>query len=166
MTTTLVVAGVSGSGKSTVAAELVRRTGWAHLEGDDLHSAANRRRMAAGVPLDDAARLPWLRAIAAWIGAAESAGHNAVVTCSALHRSYRDLLREGHPSVRFVLLDVPRDELQHRLGLRRDHFMPASLLGSQLATLEPLGPDEPGIRIAAAGSPAAVADRVLAACGP
>jgi gluconokinase len=163
-TVTLVVSGVSGSGKSTVAAELVRRTGWVFLEGDDLHPKSNRSRMAAGRPLDDADRLPWLRAVSDWIGGAESAGQDAVVTCSALRRHYRDLLRDGHPSVRFVELAVASDELRRRLEERREHFMPAALLDSQLATLEPLGPDEPGLRVDAAGSTAAVADAVLAAC--
>lgn len=157
--------GVSGSGKSTIAAELVRRTGWARLEGDDLHPAANRRKMAAGLPLDDSDRLPWLRAVASWIGTREVAGSDAVVTCSALRRRYRELLRAGHPSVRFVELDVDPDVLRRRLTDRRGHFMPGSLLDSQLATLEPLQPDEPGVRVRVDGPPATVAAAVLDATG-
>lgn len=160
---TLVVTGVSGAGKSTVAAELVRRTGWAFAEGDDLHPAANRAKMAAGHPLDDADRWPWLRHVAGWIGEREAAGQNAVLTCSALKRSYRDLLRAGHPSVRFVHLLAGRDLLAARLVARRDHYMPASLLGSQLDTLQPLQPDEPGVTVASDRDPAAVAALVLAA---
>lgn len=143
-TTTLVVAGVSGSGKSTVARALAARTGWAFAEGDDLHPEANRRKMAAGIPLDDADRQPWLERVAGWIGDRERAGESGIVTCSALRRRYRDLLRDGHPSVRFALLRADTDVLGARLRARTGHFMPASLLDSQLATLEPLDADEPG----------------------
>lgn len=162
MTHTVVVMGVSGVGKTSVAAEIVSRTGWAFVEGDDLHPEANRAKMTAGIPLDDADRWPWLRRIAAWIGEQEAAGRDAVVTCSALKRSYRDVLCDGHPSVRFVHLLATRELLQTRVDNRRDHFMPPSLLGSQLATLEPLGPDEPGFGVDTDRAPADVAADVLA----
>jgi gluconokinase len=164
-TVTLVVMGVSGIGKSTVAAELVTRTGWTFAEGDDLHPEANRRAMAAGRPLEDAQRWPWLRAIAAWIGGQEDAGRSAVVTCSALKRSYRDLLREGHPSVTFVHLLAPPELVDARITARRGHFMPAGLLASQLATLEHLQAGEPGIEITATGTPDDIAASVLRTLG-
>jgi gluconokinase len=162
MTHTLVVMGVSGVGKTSVAAEIVSRTGWAFVEGDDLHPEANRAKMAAGTPLDDADRWPWLRRIAAWIGEQEAAGRDAVVTCSALKRSYRDLLRDGHPSERFVHLLAAPALLQTRVDNRRGHYMPPSLLGSQLATLEPLGPDEPGFGVDTDRTPSEIAEDVLA----
>jgi gluconokinase len=162
MTRTLVVMGVSGVGKTSVAAAIVSRTGWAFVEGDDLHPEANRAKMAAGTPLDDGDRWPWLRRIAAWIGEQEAAGRDAVLTCSALKRSYRDLLRNGHPSVRFVHLLAPPDLIQNRVDNRRAHYMPPSLLGSQLATFEPLAPDEPGFGVDTDRSPTDVAADVLA----
>jgi gluconokinase len=162
MTHTLVVMGVSGVGKTSVAAAIVSRTGWAFAEGDDLHPEANRAKMAAGTPLDDDDRWPWLRRIADWIGEQEAAGRDAVVTCSALKRSYRDLLRDGHQSVRFVHLLAPPALLQTRVDNRRGHYMPPALLASQLATLQPLGTDEPGFGVDTDRSPAEVADDVLA----
>jgi gluconokinase len=165
MTVTLVVMGVSGVGKSSVAAELVRRTGWTFVEGDDLHPESNRAKMANGIPLDDDDRWPWLRRVAAWIGEQEAAGRNAVVTCSALKRSYRDLLCDGHPSARFVHLLAPPELISARITARRNHYMPPSLLESQLATLEPLQPDEPGIEVETTGDPTAVAERVLEQLG-
>ena len=162
MTRTLVVMGVSGVGKSSVAEELVERTGSVFVEGDDLHPEANRTKMAGGTPLDDADRWPWLRRIASWIGEQEAAGRDAVLTCSALKRGYRDLLRDGHPSVRFVHLLASRELLQQRVDDRRGHYMPPSLLASQLATLEPLDPDEPGFGVDTARSAADVATEVLA----
>ena len=161
--TTVVLMGVSGSGKSTVAAELVRRKGWAFAEADDFHSAANVAKMHAGQALTDVDRAPWLKAIAEWIGVHEAAHQSAVVTCSALKRSYRETLRDGHPSVWFAYLDVPAAELAARVAHRPDHFMPASLLPSQLAAFEPLAADEPGATIDAAGPVATVADEVLKA---
>jgi gluconokinase len=162
-TTTIVVMGVSGSGKSTVAAGLVDRLGWEFAEGDDFHPAANVEKMRAGIPLDDDDRWPWLRSLAAWIGEHEKAGRNVVVTSSALKRSYRDLLRDGHPSVWFahVTADAAliRDRIEHRTG----HYMPASLLDSQLATLEPLADDEPGARVSGVGTPPSVVTELLAA---
>jgi gluconokinase len=165
MSRTLVVMGVSGVGKTSVADAIVARTGWTFVEGDDLHPEANRAKMAGGTPLDDEDRWPWLRRIAAWIGEQEAAGRDAVVTCSALKRSYRDLLRDGHPSVRFVHLRAPRDLIQNRVDNRRGHYMPPSLLASQLATLEPLGPDEPGFGVDSDHSPDDIAEEVLARVG-
>jgi gluconokinase len=165
MTLTLVVMGVSGVGKSSVATELVAGTGWAFIEGDDLHPESNRAKMAAGRPLDDEDRWPWLHRIAAWIGEQEAAGRSAVLTCSALKRSYRDLLRDGHPSVRFVHLHAPRSVVQDRIDDRRDHYMPPSLLQSQIDTLELLGADEPGAVVDATGSPAEIAANALQALG-
>jgi gluconokinase len=162
-TTTIVVMGVSGSGKSTVAAELVARTGWDFAEGDSLHPVANVEKMRNGQPLTDEDRWPWLQAIADWIGRHEQAGQNAIVTCSALRRVYRDLLRDHHPSVWFAHISPPEVVLNERMTRRTGHYMPASLLGSQLATLEPLQPDEPGITVAALATPGEVADHILAA---
>ena len=160
-TTTIVVMGVSGSGKSTVAAELVDRLGWEFAEGDEFHPPENVAKMAAGHPLDDEDRWPWLRTLAGWIGEHEAAGRSVIVTCSALKRSYRDLLREGHPSVWFAHVDVDDDVLRSRLEARTGHYMPASLLGSQLATLEPLEADEPGAAISGAEPAADVVTHLL-----
>ena len=143
-TTSIVVMGVSGSGKTSAAQEITRQLGWTYIEGDDLHPAANVAKMAAGHPLDDDDRWPWLRRIAEVIGEHEAAGTPIIVTCSALKRAYRDLLRNGHPSVWFAHVDVPREVLEQRLTARKGHYMPPSLLDSQLATLERLGEDEPG----------------------
>ena len=164
-TRTLVVMGVSGVGKSSVAAELAALTGWAPAEGDDLHDAASRVRMAAGQPLHDEHRLPWLHRVADWIGHQEAAGRDAVITCSALRRRYRDLLRDGHPSVRFVHLVAPPDLLRERVSDRSGHFMPPALLTSQLRTLEPLEPDEPGIEVDATDDPAGTARLALRRLG-
>jgi gluconokinase len=149
----VVVMGVSGTGKSTVAAGLVRDLGWPFAEGDDFHSAANIAKMHAGHPLTDADRRPWLQAISAWIGARGAAGTGGIVTCSALKRSYREILRAGHPDVRFLCLTGSHQLLESRIENRVGHFMPASLLDSQLDTLEPLQPDEPGVTIDVSGSP-------------
>jgi gluconokinase len=159
----VVVMGVSGSGKSTVAAGLVERLGWDFAEGDEFHPAENVEKMRAGTPLTDEDRWPWLRRLADWIGEHERAGRSCIVTCSALKRSYRDLLCDGHPSVWYAHVtadaELIRDRMQHRSG----HYMPVSLLDSQLALLEPLGDDEPGARISGAGEPAAVVEELLAA---
>jgi gluconokinase len=160
-TTTIVVMGVSGCGKSTVAAELVTRTGWAFAEGDTFHPAANVAKMSAGHPLTDEDRWPWLHTLADWIGEHERAGQSVVVTCSALRRAYRDVLREGHPSVRFAHITVPEQVLADRLAHRTGHYMPASLLASQLETLEPLQADEPGVTVTSETNPGAVAEHIL-----
>ena len=161
-TTSVVVMGVSGSGKSTVAEVLVERLGWVFAEGDDFHPPANVAKMRAGRPLDDDDRRPWLGALAAWIGEHERAGRSVVVTCSALKRSYRDLLCDGHPSVWFAHVTADPEVLRQRIGRRTGHYMPASLLESQLATLEPLQDDEPGARISGDEPVDDVVDRLLA----
>ena len=160
-TTTVVVMGVSGSGKTTVAQGLADHLGWTYAEGDDFHSEANVAKMASGRPLDDDDRWPWLRSIAAWIGEQEADGKPAVVTCSALRRRYRDLLREGHPSVRFCELAVPEQVIAARLAQRQDHYMPPTLLRSQLEALEPLAEDEPGWVVPVSGDPEAVLRDVI-----
>ncbi len=162
-TTTLVLMGVSGSGKSAVAGELARTLGWPYLDADDLHPAANAAKMAAGHPLDDADRAPWLRAVAVWIGEREAAGEDALVACSALRRRYRDVLCGGHPSVLFAHLAPEPAVLAQRLAGRHGHFMPPALLGSQLEVLEELDADEPGLRlpVAASWSPAQTAGRLV-----
>lgn len=139
----LVVMGVSGTGKSTVAGMLAGRLGWDLEEGDDLHPAANVAKMAAGQALNDEDRWPWLAKIATWIQLHLASGSPGIVTCSALRRIYRDRLRA--PGVAFVHLDGTKEVIGARLSKRLDHFMPSSLLDSQLATLEPLQPDERGI---------------------
>lgn len=164
-TTTVIVMGVSGSGKTTIAKAVVDRTGWVFAEGDEFHPPANVEKMRAGHALDDEDRWPWLDSIATWIGEQEAAGRDAVVTCSALRRPYRDLLRRGHPSVEFAHVTAPPELIAERVTNRKGHYMPPSLLESQLATLEPLTPDEPGAVIVTEGSPDRVAARVLAALG-
>lgn len=141
----LVVMGVSGTGKTTVGEQLADQLGLPFLEGDSLHPAANIAKMSAGRPLDDDDRRPWLETLASLLAAHEADGVGTVLTCSALRRSYRDLLRGGLPAgaVYFVHLAAPESVLRDRME-RRDHFMPASLLRSQLDTLEPLGDDETG----------------------
>ncbi|MGN7862727.1 gluconokinase [Microbacterium sp. 22303] len=146
--TILVVMGVSGSGKSTLAGVLAGRLGWALQEGDDLHPAANVAKMEAGIPLTDEDRRPWLELIRDWIVAKQEAGQPGVVTCSALRRSYREIL--ARPGVEFVHLKGTKHDLAERLGRRLGHFMPASLLDSQLDTLEPLASGEAGFVVDAA----------------
>lgn len=159
----LIVGGVSGSGKTTVGALLAGRFGWRFADADDFHSDANVAKMRSGIPLTDADRLPWLRAIAAWMDDRIAAGESAVLACSALKRSYRELLLSGRPAAVIALLDVPREELERRLTSRHGHFFPERLLESQLATLEPPGPDEEVLSVPARGGAAETADQVLAA---
>lgn len=159
----LIVMGVSGSGKTTIAEALDRRLGWPFQEGDDLHPPANVAKMHAGTPLTDEDRWPWLDAIAAWIGARLADDGAGVVTCSALKRSYRDRLVGGRDGVRLVYLHASAELLRERLAARKGHFMPASLLNSQLEAFEEPGPDENPIRIEDAGTPDQVADAIMAA---
>jgi gluconokinase len=154
--------GVAGAGKSSVMAALAERLRWPTLEGDSLHPAANIEKMAAGVPLDDTDRAPWLARIAAWIGGREAERSSSIVTCSALRRAYRDVLRRGHPSVWFVHLAAPGEVIASRIEHREGHFMPVSMLRSQLETLEPLEPDEPGWALEALIPPEDIAEQVIA----
>ncbi|HWU76058.1 MAG TPA: gluconokinase [Rhodanobacter sp.] len=139
----VVVMGVSGSGKSTLGRALADALGCDFQEGDDLHPQANIDKMRAGQPLDDADRGPWLEHVGAWMADEWQARRAGVISCSALKRSYRDTLRRACRSVRFVFLQLPRSELLRRLQ-RREHFMPASLLDSQLQVLEQ-PQDEPDV---------------------
>jgi gluconokinase len=154
----IVVMGVSGSGKTTLARGLAERLQWEFQEGDDLHPKANVEKMARGEPLTDDDRRPWLEAIGRWMDQRRAQGSSAVMTCSALRRTYRDQLRRGRPDVVFCHVTVDPEVLRRRLEQRRGHYMPPSLLPSQLATLEPLESDEPGVTVSAAGDP----DQVLA----
>jgi gluconokinase len=140
--TGVVVMGVSGSGKTTVAELMAARLGWQLAEADDFHPPANKKKMAAGIPLTDDDRQPWLRALRDFIDASP---RSTVITCSALKRSYRDLLRSAHADVEFLHLHGDPELIRRRMATRRGHFMPTSLLESQLATLEPLQPGEPGV---------------------
>jgi gluconokinase len=160
-TITIVLMGVSGVGKSTVMAALEERMDARFAEGDDFHPESNVRLMRQGIALTDEDRWPWLRSIADWIGGCERDGVDGVVTCSALRRRYRDLLRDGHPSVQFVHLTLGAAALEQRVATRNGHYMPASLLASQLETLEPLGSDEPGFEIDAGGSPSEIAAAIV-----
>jgi gluconokinase len=161
----VVVMGVSGSGKTTVGRGIADAMRWEYAEGDEFHSAANVAKMASGHPLTDEDRWPWLRSIGQWLNAHEQAGRSAVVTCSALRRVYRDLLREGRPDVRFCHVTATAEIIQERLEHRHGHYMPPSLLPSQLATLEPLQPDEPGVVVSVAGTPQEIVQKALAALG-
>lgn len=153
--------GVSGVGKSTVALRLADRLGWAMAEGDRFHPQSNIAKMEAGVPLTDDDRAPWLRSIRDWISECAADGRDAVVTCSALKRSYRNLLRESGARVRFVHLNGGRDVIGERLAERSGHFMPPSLLDSQFGDLEPLDSDEAGITVDIADAPERIVEKVL-----
>jgi len=133
----VIVMGVSGAGKSYLAEKLVKATGWEFAEGDDYHSAENKARMAARIPLTDAEREPWLDALHAVLREWEQNSVNGVMTCSALKAAYRERLKEGLPELKFVWLDPSREVLEERVAHRKGHYMPAALLESQLATLEP-----------------------------
>lgn len=157
----LVVMGVSGTGKSTIARALSDRLDWVFAEGDEYHPQANVEKMASGRPLVDEDRWPWLQTLTEWTAEREERGENTLLTCSALKRSYRELLREGGPGTYFVHLVGDKGLLLERMG-SREHFMPSSLLESQLDTLEDLGPDERGMVVDVANPPERIARMVLA----
>jgi gluconokinase/shikimate kinase len=151
--------GVSGSGKSTVAGLLAGRLGWDLAEGDDLHPESNVAKMHAGEPLTDEDRWPWLESIADWIRSHTEAGNPGVVTCSALKKRYRDVLRgEG---VVFVFLEGSRDKISDRLASRHGHFMPPALLESQFDALEAPTPDENFISLSVSATPAEEAQEII-----
>jgi carbohydrate kinase (thermoresistant glucokinase family) len=157
----LVVMGVSGVGKSTIAALLAERLAWTFEEGDSLHTTANVEKMAAGIPLTDDDRWPWLAKIADWIDGRLDTGENGIITCSALTRSYRNVLNRRGSGVEFIYLALDRADLEERVEHREGHFMPPSLLDSQLATLEPPTPSEPAIQVDAAADARLVVDRIM-----
>lgn len=157
----LVIMGVSGSGKSTVAKELAARLGWAFEEGDTLHPEANVAKMHAGIPLTDADRQPWLEAVAAWIDGQRANGQPGIITCSALKRSYRRIVIGDRPEARLVYLRGGRDLIAERLSGRSGHFMPASLLQSQIDTLEEPRSEEDPLTVDVGASPGEIADQII-----
>ena len=161
----LVVMGVSGCGKTTVAALLASRMGWPFEEGDALHPPANIEKMKAGHPLDDNDRAPWLEKVADWIGERLDAGGSGLITCSALKRSYRDTINRRGFGVVFVYLHGSYEIIAARLAERHDHFMPTKLLDSQFADLHEPTADEPAIRVDVGPSPSQIADTVIQMLG-
>ena len=143
----VIVMGVSGSGKSYLAGKLAAATGWQFAEGDDYHSEANKAHMAAGHPLTDAERAPWLDTLHGILEGWHQSGTSGILTCSALKAAYREHLTAGLPEARFIWLDPPRSELEDRMAHRPGHFMPAVLLDSQLATLQPPTGDPHTLRL-------------------
>ncbi len=160
--THLVVMGVAGSGKSTVAQLLQSRLGWPLAEGDDLHPPANIAKMSSGQPLTDDDRWPWLDAIVDWTAAEDAQGHSTIVTCSALKRIYRDRLRAAPGTTVFLHLTGSQELLGARMSERTDHFMPPTLLPSQFATLEQLDPDEAGVDVDVAADTERIVDEAIA----
>ncbi|WP_229505997.1 gluconokinase [Massilia genomosp. 1] len=156
-----VVMGVSGCGKSTVGQALAQALGVRFVEGDQYHPAANVAKMSAGMALDDADRAGWLHALQGQIREARARGAGLVLSCSALKRRYRDLLREGDPALRFAHLDGPRELIAARMRARADHYMPPALLESQLRDLEPLQLDEAGVVLDIGSAPALQVTRIL-----
>ena len=161
----LVLMGVSGCGKTTVAQILAERLHWAFEEGDALHPQANVDKMAAGHPLDDADRAPWLAKVADWVDARLDAGQSGVITCSALKHAYRELIDRRGQGVEFVWLHGSRELIASRLATRHGHFMPTSLLDSQFAALEEPAADEPVLRVEIGASPEIIAANVIDALG-
>ena len=157
----VVVMGVSGSGKTTVAALLAAALGCQFQEGDDLHPAANVEKMHGGTPLTDADRLPWLRKIAEEIDGWRARGESGVLTCSALKRSYRDIIIGDRQDVTLVYLKGSHDLIHRRMAARHEHFMPVALLDSQFATLQEPTPDEHPVTVDVGGRPAEIAAEIV-----
>jgi gluconokinase len=161
----VVVMGVSGCGKSTIAAMLAHRLNWIFEEGDWFHPPSNVEKMHAGVPLTDEDRWPWLHGIAAWIDATRRVGNHGTVACSALKRAYRDILVGERPDVRVVYLKGERDLIARRMAARDGHFMPPALLDSQFATLEEPRPDEHPIVVSIAPHPREIVEEIVKKLG-
>ena len=161
----LVVMGVSGSGKSTVASRLAERLGWDFVDGDSFHTPEHVAKMRAGHPLDDDDRAPWLAAIGAWIDTRLQQRAPGVVVCSALRRAYRDVLVRGRGAVRIVYLEGDRALIEGRLARRQGHFMPAGLLDTQFAILEPPGPEENAVAARIDAAPDAIVATIVARLG-
>ncbi|WP_331683798.1 gluconokinase [Consotaella aegiceratis] len=157
----LIVMGPAGVGKTTTARILAERLGWQFAEADDFHPPENIAKMSHGIPLQDEDRWPWLSTIRDWISAEACAGRSVVATCSALKRSYRDILRAADADVRFLFLAADASLVAERLAARSGHYMPASLLASQFGDLEPLETDEPGIAVTIDKSAKEVADEAI-----
>ncbi|MFL9671156.1 gluconokinase [Variovorax sp. AB1(2024)] len=161
----LVLMGVSGCGKTTVAAILAGRLSWPFEEGDALHPPANIAKMEAGHPLTDEDRAPWLRKVADWVDERIAAGEHGLITCSALKRSYREVINRRGAGVVFVYLHGSRETIASRLMARHGHFMPPSLLDSQFADLEEPAEDEPAIRVDIGPAPSALAQTIIETLG-
>lgn len=159
----IVVMGVSGCGKSTVGALLAERLGWSFEDGDSFHPPENVEKMRSGTPLTDEDRWPWLAAIAARIARAREGGEGVVVACSALKRSYRDALRDGHADIRFLHLTGEPALIMARQAARQGHYMPASLVASQFATLEPPDTEADVIDLDVDPEPPAIVQKAVAA---
>jgi gluconokinase len=157
----LVVMGVSGCGKSTVGSLLGERLDVPFFDGDDFHPTANKTKMAAGIPLNDDDRAPWLAEIGMALARPAGEAASCIIACSALKRSYRDLLRSFAPDTVFIHLTGDAATISDRLTSREHEYMPGSLLASQLATLEPLGPDEPHIAVDIHEDPASLVNRIV-----
>lgn len=158
----IVLTGVSGSGKSTIGSALSETLGWPYSEADDFHPQANIDKMSKGIPLTDEDRAPWLAKLAAFIADICTRGQHAIVSCSALKRTYRmTLAGSWKDQVRFVLLDGTEDEIAARLAKRTGHFMPPSLLHSQFATLERPAPDEDSLVVPIGGSKDAIVAQIV-----
>jgi len=157
----LIVMGVSGSGKSTVAQSLAQRLDWRFEDGDRFHPASNVAKMSAGHPLTDEDRWPWLKAIADEIDRSCAAGERVVIACSSLKRAYRDILVHGRHDVRFIFLDGTQDLIASRLAARKGHFMPPGLLASQFRTLETPGADERPITVSIDASVEHIVDDIF-----
>ncbi len=158
----IVVMGVAGTGKTTIGEGVAEHFGLPFAEGDGFHSAANKEKMAAGHPLTDEDRWPWLRTLRDWMSSQAAQGRSSVVACSALRKVYRDILREADGEVFFVHLILPEDVNVERLSMRKGHFMRKGMLDSQLATLESLEEGEDGIEALNVGEPQQVVAEVLA----
>jgi gluconokinase len=161
----VVVMGVSGCGKSTIASMLAHRLNWIYEDGDWFHPKSNVRKMHAGEPLTDEDRWPWLHGIAAWIDATRRVGNHGTVACSALKRAYRDILVGERRYVRIVYLKGERDLIARRLAARDGHFMPPSLLDSQFAALEEPQPDEHPIALSIVPHPREIVEEIVKRLG-